>query len=67
MSKPHFRFSAPKHTTTRYAILSVCVCVCVCVCERISDLLTSSFLLLVRYNVVFHLINIEIVFSYLTF
>ncbi len=45
--------------------------VCVCVCGRITDLLTppsfygrrQCILLLVEYNLVFHLINIEVVFS----
>ncbi len=47
----------------------------VCVCERITDLSTppsfcdrrQSILLLVRYNLVFHLINILFVFSCLIF
>ncbi len=49
----------------------VCVCVCVCVCGRITDLSTppsfcdmrQCILLLIRCHLVFHLINIEFVFS----
>ncbi len=58
-----------------YVCVCLCMCVCVCVCGRITDLLTppsfcdghQCILLLVRYNLVFHLINIEVVFSCLTF
>ncbi len=49
----------------------VCVCVCMCVCGRITDLSTppsfcdmhQCILLLIRCNLVFHLIDIEFVFS----